>query len=240
MQQSWHTVWRNARDSELRDDDVLVQIHAAGVNLLDSKIRGGEFKLILRYRLPFILGNDVAGVVVRVGSRVRRFEPGDEVYARPHQDRIGAFAEFISMNEEDAAVLHHTRNEDGSGYLCCRGYWRHHGPSPGVTLLLSRSVCAPLPSRSGEKSSGIRDSEGRSESLRSGLPGHAGTRRHRRYSIIRGPRSFGHLERPCQGRAGGLASGDGATEVWICRKRSRKLPPTGLPHTRSTSIRMNR
>ena len=56
-------------DPELRQDDVLVQIHAAGVNLLDSKIRNGEFKLLLPYRLPLILGNDVAGVVVRVGSR---------------------------------------------------------------------------------------------------------------------------------------------------------------------------
>ena len=53
--------------------------------LLDSKIRDGEFKLILPYRLPLILGNDVAGVVVRVGSKVRRFKPGDEVYARPQQ-----------------------------------------------------------------------------------------------------------------------------------------------------------
>jgi NADPH:quinone reductase-like Zn-dependent oxidoreductase len=70
-------------DPVMREDDVLVQIHAAGVNLLDSKIRSGEFKLILPYRMPFILGHDVAGVVVRVGSRVRRFKPGDEVYARP-------------------------------------------------------------------------------------------------------------------------------------------------------------
>jgi alcohol dehydrogenase len=58
----------------------------------------------LRYRLPVILGNDVAGVVVRVGSRLRRFKPGDEVYARPHQDRIGTLAEFISMNEDDVAI----------------------------------------------------------------------------------------------------------------------------------------
>src|SRR5882672_2046878 len=86
-------------DPQLREDDVLVQIHAAGVNLLDSKIRDGEFKRILPYRLPLILGNDLAGVVVRVGSRVRRFKVGDEVYARPDKDRIGAFAEFISMHE---------------------------------------------------------------------------------------------------------------------------------------------
>jgi NADPH:quinone reductase-like Zn-dependent oxidoreductase len=91
-------------DPELRDDDVLVQVHAAGVNPLDSKIRDGEFKLILPYRLPLILGNEVAGIVVRVGSRVRRFKPGDGVYARPDKDRIGTFAQFIAMNEDDVAI----------------------------------------------------------------------------------------------------------------------------------------
>ena len=91
-------------DPELREDDVLVQIHAAGVNLLDSKIRNGEFKRILPYRLPLILGHDVAGVVVGVGSRVRRFKPGDEVYARPADGRIGAFAELIAINEADVAI----------------------------------------------------------------------------------------------------------------------------------------
>jgi NADPH:quinone reductase-like Zn-dependent oxidoreductase len=91
-------------DPEPREDDVLVQIHAAGVNLLDSKIRNGEFKRILPYRLPLILGHDVAGVVVRVGSRVRRFKPGDEVYARPADGRIGAFAEFIAIKDEDVAI----------------------------------------------------------------------------------------------------------------------------------------
>ena len=91
-------------DPELREDDVLIQIHAAGVNLLDSKIRNGEFKRILSYRLPLILGHDVAGVVVRVGSRVRRFTPGDEVYARPADGRIGAFAEFIAIKEDDVAI----------------------------------------------------------------------------------------------------------------------------------------
>lgn len=88
---------------ELQEDDILVQIHAASINPLDSKIRDGDFKLILPYRFPLILGNDVAGVVVRVGSRVRRFKPGDEVYARPDTDRIGAFAEFISIKEDAVA-----------------------------------------------------------------------------------------------------------------------------------------
>jgi NADPH:quinone reductase-like Zn-dependent oxidoreductase len=91
-------------DPQLREDDVLVQIHAAGVNPVDSGIRDGAFKRILPYRLPLILGNDLAGVVVRVGPRVRRFRPGDEVYARPNTARIGAFAELISMNEHDVAM----------------------------------------------------------------------------------------------------------------------------------------
>ena len=90
-------------DPVMRDDDVLVRIHAAGVNPLDSKIRSGEFKLLLPYRLPLILGNDVAGVVLKVGSRVRRFKPGDEVYARPDADRIGAFAELIAIKEASVA-----------------------------------------------------------------------------------------------------------------------------------------
>ncbi len=79
-------------------------MHAAGVNLLDSKIRNGEFKRILPYRLPLILGHDIAGNVVRVGSQVRRFTPGDEVYARPADGRIGAFAEFIATTEDDVAI----------------------------------------------------------------------------------------------------------------------------------------
>ncbi|MDA9546613.1 MULTISPECIES: NADP-dependent oxidoreductase [unclassified Bradyrhizobium] len=90
-------------EPEVRDDDVLVRIHATAVNVLDSKIRGGEFKLILPYRPPFILGHDVAGTVVRVGRNVRRFKAGDEVYARPRDHRIGTFAEFIAMNEADVA-----------------------------------------------------------------------------------------------------------------------------------------
>jgi len=89
---------------DLREDEVLVEVHAAGVNLLDAKIRSGEFKLILPYRLPLILGHDVAGVVVKVGTRVRQFKPGDEVYARPDDFRIGTFAEFVPVKEASLAL----------------------------------------------------------------------------------------------------------------------------------------
>jgi NADPH:quinone reductase-like Zn-dependent oxidoreductase len=89
---------------ELREDEVLVQVHAAGVNLLDSKIRSGEFKLILPYRMPLVLGHDVAGEVVKVGARVRQFKAGDEVYARPDDFRIGTFAEFVPVKEASLAL----------------------------------------------------------------------------------------------------------------------------------------
>jgi NADPH:quinone reductase-like Zn-dependent oxidoreductase len=88
---------------ELQADDVLIEVQAAGVNLLDSKIRDGEFKLILPYKTPFVLGHDVAGVVTKVGARVQQFKVGDEVYARPADHRIGTFAEFIAVKEADVA-----------------------------------------------------------------------------------------------------------------------------------------
>ncbi|MFM2274941.1 MAG: hypothetical protein RL211_813 [Pseudomonadota bacterium] len=89
---------------QLCDDEVLVQVHAAGVNLLDSKIKGGEFKLILPYPTPFVLGHDVAGVVTRVGPHVRQFKVGDEVYSRPDDFRIGTFAEFVAVKEDSLAL----------------------------------------------------------------------------------------------------------------------------------------
>jgi NADPH:quinone reductase-like Zn-dependent oxidoreductase len=88
----------------VRESDVLVEIHATSVNLLDSKIRDGEFKPILPYRPPFVVGHDVAGTVIRVGSKVRRFKAGDEVYARPRDGRVGTFAEYIAINEADVAL----------------------------------------------------------------------------------------------------------------------------------------
>jgi NADPH:quinone reductase-like Zn-dependent oxidoreductase len=86
------------------DRDVLVDIHAAGVNVLDAKIREGEFKLILPYKAPFVVGHDLAGVVTRVGSAVTRFAVGDEVYARPRDGRIGTFAQRIAVHEDDVAT----------------------------------------------------------------------------------------------------------------------------------------
>jgi NADPH:quinone reductase-like Zn-dependent oxidoreductase len=65
-----------------KENEVLVQIHAAGVNLLDSMIKQGEFKTFLPYKTPIINGHDMAGIVVKVGPSAKNFKIGDEVYAR--------------------------------------------------------------------------------------------------------------------------------------------------------------
>jgi NADPH:quinone reductase-like Zn-dependent oxidoreductase len=94
----------DAAEPTLGDRDVLVDIRAVGVNMLDAKIRDGEFKVFLPYKAPFILGHDLAGIVTRVGSVVTRFSVGDEVYARVRDGRIGTFAERIAVHEDDLAT----------------------------------------------------------------------------------------------------------------------------------------
>ena len=85
------------------DQDVLVQVVAAGLNQLDEKVRAGEFKQILPYKMPLTLGHDVAGTVLQVGPGVRDFTPGDAVYGRVRDGRTGTFAERIAVAESDLA-----------------------------------------------------------------------------------------------------------------------------------------
>ena len=84
--------------------EVVVEIAAASVNPIDWKLREGEFKAILPARMPLILGNDLAGTVVAVGSNARRFKVGDQIFAHPDNGRIGTFAERIAIAEADLAL----------------------------------------------------------------------------------------------------------------------------------------
>lgn len=87
---------------EVTENDVLLKVVGAGVNPLDNMISRGEVKLITPYKLPLIAGNEVVGIVDSVGSKVRRFKKGDRVFARLPLNRIGAFAEYVSV---DSAAL---------------------------------------------------------------------------------------------------------------------------------------
>lgn len=84
--------------------DLLIEVHAAGVNPLDNKVRAGEFRAFLPYEPPFGLGHDVAGVVVGAGPEVTRFRAGDEVYARPRRAQVGTFADLVSVHQDDVAL----------------------------------------------------------------------------------------------------------------------------------------
>ena len=95
---------REMPEPGIGEHDVLVAVRAASVNVLDAKIRDRESRRILPYRVPFVLGNDLAGRVVRVGPAVRSFAPSDEVYARPGTDAIGTFAELAAVHQDDLAL----------------------------------------------------------------------------------------------------------------------------------------
>ena len=91
-------------------EDLLVRVHAASVNPLDVKIRDGQLKMLLKYRFPLVLGNDLSGVVAEAGAQVTRFRKGDAVYARLDKERIGAFAEFAVVHE---GAARRARNSHG-------------------------------------------------------------------------------------------------------------------------------
>lgn len=87
-----------------RPRDVLVRVHAAGVNPVDCKMRSGVQRAIVRHEMPAVLGLDVSGVVVEVGARVTRFEPGDEVFGSPTHARQGTYAELVAIDEAELAL----------------------------------------------------------------------------------------------------------------------------------------
>ncbi|KPL80610.1 NADP-dependent oxidoreductase [Herpetosiphon geysericola] len=79
--------------------EVLVQVHAAGLNPVDYKTRAGGLRVIQRLRFPVILGNELAGVVAACGAGVTQFRDGDRVFARMPKTSMGAFAEYAVVPE---------------------------------------------------------------------------------------------------------------------------------------------
>lgn len=85
-------------------DDVLVRIHASGVNPVDWKIREGHMREALGHQLPLTLGWDFSGVVEAVGSAVTDLAPGDAVHARPDIHRQGTYAEYVIARASEVAA----------------------------------------------------------------------------------------------------------------------------------------
>jgi len=75
------------------------------VNPVDFKLRDGKLRLLRRYQFPLILGHDCAGEVVQVGEDVTQFKVGDRIFSRPRNGRIGTFAEFIAIDQSEAALM---------------------------------------------------------------------------------------------------------------------------------------
>jgi NADPH:quinone reductase-like Zn-dependent oxidoreductase len=88
----------------VKPDEILVQVHAAGLNPIDNMIPTGSFKPIIKLRLPATMGSDLAGVVVETGSQVTRFRVGDAVFASTFNLGVGALAEYAAVPEHAAAL----------------------------------------------------------------------------------------------------------------------------------------
>jgi NADPH:quinone reductase-like Zn-dependent oxidoreductase len=106
-------LYEEAPRPQVRDSEVLIRVHAVGVNSLDCKVRAGDLKGIIQHKLPLIPGWDVSGVVEEVGAGVSQFKTGDEVFAMADTTRDGAYADYIAVREASVAMkpksLHHVR-----------------------------------------------------------------------------------------------------------------------------------
>ncbi|MEW9574742.1 NADP-dependent oxidoreductase [Bacillus toyonensis] len=102
---------------EINEYEVLAEIHAASINPIDFKIRDGKVKMLLKYEIPLILGNDFSGVIVKIGAKVTNFKVGDEIYARPRKNKIGTFAEYIAIHEDDIALKPNNLSFEGAASI---------------------------------------------------------------------------------------------------------------------------
>lgn len=88
-----------------KENEVLVKVYTTAVNPLDNMIIKKEVKLIVNYKTPFIMGNEFAGVIEKVGDNVSKFKVGDRVYARMPLDKIGTFAEYLTIDEKEICII---------------------------------------------------------------------------------------------------------------------------------------
>ncbi|HEM4158365.1 NADP-dependent oxidoreductase [Streptococcus suis] len=90
---------------QIKPNQVLVKVTAAGVNPLDNMISRGDVKLIVPYKLPQTAGNELVGLIEEVGATVTNFAAGDRVFGRLPLDSIGAFAEYVAVDAQALAKV---------------------------------------------------------------------------------------------------------------------------------------
>ena len=100
-----HTVLREIPTPDPGPEEVLIRVREAAVNPLELLILTGSVRLIQDYPMPLTLGNECSGVVKAMGSRVTGFQAGDKVYARLPLSRIGAFAEYVAVDQNALAPM---------------------------------------------------------------------------------------------------------------------------------------
>lgn len=99
------TILTDIPKPQISDFEVLIQIKAAAVNPLEILILTGSVKLLQDYPMPLTLGNECSGIVEQVGSKVSGFRKGDRVYTRLPLNKIGAFAEYVAVDQEAIAKM---------------------------------------------------------------------------------------------------------------------------------------
>lgn len=87
---------------------MLVRVHAAGVNPVDAKIRSGRVRADLKAPLPRTAGFDFSGTVEELGEKTPLYIQGDDVYGRAPFGTDGSYAEFVVVRPEDVSKKPHT------------------------------------------------------------------------------------------------------------------------------------
>lgn len=135
-------VLRDIPVPEVSAQEVLVKVHTAGVNPLDNMIIHGEVKMIVPYRFPLVMGNELVGTIEKVGAGISGFSVGDRVYGRMPLRKIGAFAEFAAIDQSAIAkVPAYLSDEEAACVpltaLTAQQAFELMKPTPGETIFIS-------------------------------------------------------------------------------------------------------
>ncbi|HXA00831.1 MAG TPA: NADP-dependent oxidoreductase [Cytophagaceae bacterium] len=135
-------IYEDAPIPEILPDEILIKVHAAGVNPIDWKIRQGYFKDRMILPLPLILGWDVSGTVEQTGILVTRFKKGDKVFAKPDGMRNGAYAQYIAVRSHETALapesisLEHAAGIPVTAQTAWEALFEKGGLKQGQTVLI--------------------------------------------------------------------------------------------------------